>query len=227
MAEATNMFLSPVGIADFAILHEARKWNETQRKSLPDPDGGEFSTGLVIGNEDGQKFKADIDGMVHKKFTDEIEKAFAKLQKDKPKKVAKYKSAMEWQKAENVFSCYYPYKQVEDDEGEALDAWKFKFKRKALIKFKDRESGEMKEYRFFPQIANKEGETLTQDYFDENGLIGNDSEMRIRFKPYAWCSPKNEVGVKLELYHVQLSEHVPYTNGGGGSKDKGPLFDPI
>ena len=230
MAEAQNFFHSPVGLADFAILHEARKWNETQRKSLPDPDGGEFSTGLVIGNEDGQHFKTIVDGMVQKKLTEEVEKAFADLKKNKPKKVAKYKSAMEWQTAENVFSCYYPYQQVEDDEGEALDAWKFKFKKKALIKYKDKKTGKMEEFRFFPKFRNKEGDVLEEDYFQEKGLIGNESEMRIRYKPYAWSSPKNEVGVKLELDAVQLVDHVPYkskSNGSGNDNDNEPLFPPF
>ena len=221
---SSNLFVSPSGLADFAILHEPRKWSESQKKSLPDPEG-EYQTGLVIGNEEGKHFKTIVDGCVQKKLTESIEKAFEDLKKNKPKKVEKFKDAMDWQKSENVFSCYYPYTQIEDEDGEALDAWKFKFKRKAKIRYKDRETGEQKEYSFAPEFANKAGETLSPDYFEENGLIGNESEIRIRYKPYAWVSPNNQVGVKLEIYHVQLIDHIPYQTS--GVKDKGPLFEPV
>jgi hypothetical protein len=225
MATSSNLFLSPVGLADFAILHEPRKWSESHHKSIYDAENGEYSTGLVIGNEEGKHFKTIVDGYVQKKLTETIEEAFADLKENKPKKVDKYKNAMDWQKAENVFTPYYPYTQIEDEDGEALDAWKFKFKRKAKTMYRDKASGEQKEYTFIPLFANKEGEPLGSDYFEENGLIGNDSEMRIRYKPYSWVNKKNEVGVKLDIYHIQLLNHIPYQVS--GSQDKGPLFDPL
>ena len=227
MAEATNLFVSPQGLADFAILHEPRRWDEKLKKFVPDPEG-EFSTGLVIGNDEGKHFKTIVDGYVQKKFTACVEEAFAELKKNKPKKVAKYKDAMDWQNSENVFTTYYPYKQVEADDGEPLDAWRFKFKRKALIRYKDKDSGQMKTSNFQPKFADQDGSNLDANYFEENGLIGNESEMRIRFKPYPWKTPNNMVGVSLEIYHVQIKEHIPYTsNGNGAANSNEPLFDAI
>ena len=222
MAVNDNFFLSPSGHADFAILHEPRKWVESEHKSVVDHENGEYSIRLIIGNDEGKHFKSIVDGYVKKKFDEVVEETFAELKKSKPKKVSKFKDAMEWQTAENVFSRYYPYTQLEDEEGEALDAWKFKFRRKCKNKFK--KDGQLVEYPFTPKFANKEGEDLHEDYFKANGLIGNESELRIRYKPWAWASKDNTIGVKLELYHVQLIEHVPYKSE---ATDRGPLFDPV
>lgn len=56
-------------------------------------------------------------------------------------------------------------------------------------------------------------------------LIGNGSIVRVAFNVYAWKA--NGAGMTFQPIYVQVVEHVPYTEGSGGSAlfGDGPIFD--
>jgi len=217
-----NLFQSPIGVVDFAILHQPRKWDEVKKRSNyceADDERGEYSVKLIIGDEEGRNFKARVDGFLNGKANTLIEEKFNKL---KPKQKEKYKDALAWNAETHSVNVMYPYEQLEDEDGEMLEGWKFTFKRKCLIKYKDKETGEQKRFIFKPLFADKQGEKLDAQFFDTEGKIGNESKMRIKFKPYVW-ELGDKIGCKLDIYHCQLTEFIPYT---GQTEDK-KLFDAV
>ena len=112
------------------------------------------------------------------------------------------------------------YKDVDLGAGKA-----FELERKHLNKhvFKDRETGEDKEYDFGGQpdivwFNDEKGKNVKWD-IETDGLIGNGTLAKVKFQVYMPDgTPTTADTIRLEK--IGVIDHVPYQTDGGNSEDR-------
>ena len=96
MAEKFESFLSPKAVAKYPNLIVAKKYNQKENKSLPDPTG-DFTVSLVVNPDDLQKgFIEKIEQLAEKMHVETV--AAGKLKGIKPE----------------LIECMLPYKYLDD-----------------------------------------------------------------------------------------------------------------
>jgi hypothetical protein len=153
------------------------------------PDAPEFKVDLSLDGEEALKFKELVDAQAEASFENFKEtEAYAKM---KPKD-------------QRELVVYYPYEEVEDDEGNKTGQIIFDFRQNERLRLKD---GTFKTIKI--GLYDAKGKEMTK-------LIRSGSELRVKFSFRAIPMPSlKKVGVRLDFMGVQVRK-LATGNGGVG-----------
>ncbi|MGV1835209.1 hypothetical protein ACQZ6C_10645 [Rhizobium rhizogenes] len=153
------------------------------------PDAPEFKVDLSLDGEEALKFKELVDAQAEAAFENFKEtEAYAKM---KPKD-------------QRELVVYYPYEEVEDDEGNKTGEIIFDFRQNERIKLKD---GTFKTIKI--GIYDAKGSEMSK-------LVRSGSELRVKFSFRAIPMPSlKKAGIRLDFAGVQVRK-LATGNGGIG-----------
>lgn len=180
-------FETPFGSAVYPHL--------TKPDSKYRPDAPEYKVDLLLTGKAALQLKAKIDEAAQAAF--EAFKETDQYLKMKPKD-------------QRELSVFYPYEEVEDDEGNLTGDIKFHFRQNAKIKLKDKSIKDIK-----IGIYDSKGKEMLKD-------VGGGSTIRVRYslRSITIISTKR-VGVRLDFASVQVKDLV--ARGAGSSSPFGAV----
>jgi hypothetical protein len=218
-----KIFTTPPGRSMWTKLREPEtKWAGGQED--PRKQGGYYEAIIrLTGNE-----SADMRDVITKAYEANLLAAaneyLAEYVEKKPAAKGKFKDPINFmkEKKEGVKINALPFKQLEDDAGELIDMYEFKFKMNAR-------SGSKEDWHDVdPYVVGPDGHQ-----YSEVPHIGHESLLKVKYKlnaygcTNAWKDKKgNEqsyrapsIGVSTPFYACQVWDLVVYNRGGGGFED--------
>lgn len=153
---------------------------------------GLYHAELVVGGEEAQTYKAEIDAEVERAYAEEVESNGLKPAE-----------AKKWSK-------YFPYTVEEDDQGAPTGNVIFKYKQNAKIKLKD---GSVKSFEIGIRDAKNQPSTAN---------VFGGCTMRVLYSARnVKLATAKQFGVRLDFSMVQLIKPAPMSGGGFDEVDGG------